>query len=424
MTIGLHTVTVTPIGAAAVDISCLVDQIGLHYGRDDTESQPEAASCTLDISLDSDTTPLPGGLDIGAAVKVTTTLPGHAAVTRFVGTVSDISQGWESAGPDTPDSVVAQVVAMGPLARLGRRTVGAVPWPQQLDGARVAAILAAAGVVLDGATSDPGTVQIIARDVDSQTALDLATEVASDAGGVLWATTAGDIRYADAEHRRNVTPALELDACDILVTPTWRRTTAGLINSVSIGYGVAPAGGEAPRYVADSPDSIAKYGEWGLSATTQLAAAADAAAMGSLLLIDNQEPVWVLGALPLDIANLSTADTATVLALQMHDLLSVTGMPAAGSVPTSAALWVEGWAETLAWGVHSVELAVSGYCRTAPPPRWNDVDPAATWDSMGALTWDSAHCMGPQTNHGRWDDQPASLRWDQIAPSITWDVYA
>ena len=52
-------------------------------------------------------------------------------------------------------------------------------------------------------------------------------EVAGDAGGIVWATRAGDVRYADANHRRGTVAALTLDACDVLVTPIWSRTTDG-----------------------------------------------------------------------------------------------------------------------------------------------------------------------------------------------------
>ena len=430
MSVGTHTVTVTPPGGTVGDLASEVDQLTDRHGRVTPDSRPEAASVTVNVSCDSALTPWPNVVDVGCALEVVTTLDGVGHV-RFRGSITDLSLGWDDAGEDTPDRVTAQVVAVGPLADLGRRTVGDVPWPQQLDGARVAAILAAAGITLDPAYSDPGTVAILPRDIDSQTALDLAQEVASDAGGIVWATAAGDIRYADAVHRRNIAPALELDACDILVTPTWRRTTEGMVNAVSIGYGVAPeagedgegGGGEAPRYVARRDDSIDKWGEFGLSTTTQLADAADAAAMGDLLLTQNHDPVWILGALPVAVADLDAADTATLLALETNDLIAVTGMPAAGALPTSTALWVEGWTETLAWEVHELELVVSGYCRTAPPPRWDDLNPAMTWDTAPG-TWDDAACFGPVTDLGRWNDQPATLRWDQIDPAKTWDTYA
>jgi len=410
-------------GAVATDISCLVDEVTIHHGRADTDSQPEASSCTLDISLDSGATEFPSALDVGGIIRVTTDTPQTSSV-RFVGRITDLAQGWAEAGADTPEQVVAQVIATGSLADLGRRTVGAVPWGQELDGARISRIMAAAGITLDPTTSDPGTVQILPRDVDSQPALELAQAVAADASGVVWATKGGDIRYADADHRRGAVAALELDACDILVTPTWRRTTEGLINDVSIGYGVPPEGQDQPRYTAERTDSKAKYGTYGLSATTQLVSLADATAMGQLLLTRNLEPVWVMGDLPVDVAGLDAARTVTLLSLDLHTLIRLTGLPAAGQLPTTASLWVEGWTEKLAWGTHTLELVVSGYCRTSPAPRWDDLDPSRTWDSQGSTTWDQASCLGPQPNLGRWDDVPATQRWDTTHPGVTWDNYA
>jgi len=238
----------------------------------------------------------------------------------------------------------------------------------------------------------------------------------------VWVTRSGDIRYADANHRRGATAALQLDACDILETPYWSRTSDGLINDVSIGYGVAPDGSDQPRYTAERADSKEAYGLFGYSTTTELAALADATALGQLLLTRNRVPVWVMSALPVDVAGLNDTDTASLLGLEANDLLALTGLPAAGNVPTSAYLWVEGWSETLAYGVHELTLVVSGYCRTSPAPRWDDSDPNTTWDAMGSITWDDATCLGPSPNLGRWDDVPATTRWDQMG-LMTWDNY-
>jgi hypothetical protein len=282
--------------------------------------------------------------------------------------------------------------------------------------------MAAAGLTLDALTSDPGTVQILARDIDSQPALDVAAGTAASAGGMVWATRTGEVRYADANHRRGVDPSMRLDACDVLVSPTWARSTSGLVNSVSIGYGPTPEEGEQPRYTAERPDSIAAYGRYELTTTTELANAADATAMGNLLLTRNRAPVWIMSTLPIDTLDLSEADTATLLSLDVHSLVELTGLPAAGSVPTTAVLWVEGWTEHLAAGVHDIELVVSGYCRTVPPPSWDNLPAALTWDTAPpGLTWDEATCMGPQPSAGRWDDTPASLRWDQVPAATTWD---
>jgi len=421
--IGTHVVTLTPAaGGADVDVSCLVDRVSIRHGRDDTDTQPEPNTATFDLSLDTDEDVYPDGLDVAGVLTVTTTVPGHPASVRFSGKITDVDQTWEAAGDDTPNRQVLQIIAAGPLADMGRRVVGDTPWPQQLDGARVSAIMAAAGVTLDPLYSDPGTVQIIARDIDAQPALDVAQATAGDAGGIVWTTRAGEIRYADSDHRRGTVPALSLDACDVLVTPKWSRTTAGLINKISIGYGVA-GGGDQPRYVAQRDDSIEEFGRYELEASTQLAALADAAAMGDLLLTTNHAPVWIMSSLPVDVGGLDEARYLALLDLEMNSLIGLTGLPAANGAPTSAYLWVEGYTENLESGVHEMEFAVSGYCRTVPPPRWNDVDPATTWDTVGAITWDGIACLGPTPDRGRWDDVPASQRWDQIAPAVTWDTY-
>jgi len=408
------------------DVSCLVDSIDINHGRDDSTSQPEPASATLDITITPED-PLPDVVEVGAVVVITTTAltdSGPATSQRFVGRVTDMSLGWEDAGELTPDAGTGQIVCVATMADLGRRVVGDAPWPQELDGSRVSRIMAAASAPLDPEWSDPGKVQILARDVDSQPALDVAREVATDAGGILWHTRDGDVRYADADHRRGIPPALELDACDVLVTPTWKRTTEGLINEVSIGYGLEPEeGGEQPRVILSAPASKARYGWYFYTAGTQLAALADATALANLLMVRNSSPVWIMAALPVDVAGLSDEDYLALLALDVHSLLTLTGIPAIGQAPTSAHLWVEGWSETLAFGVHEIELVVSGYCRTAPPPRWDDLSPATLWDNTGALTWDDATCLGPPAPGGRWSDVPASLRWNQVPPGTTWNTW-
>jgi len=418
--IGTHAVNLTPLTGPAVDISCLVDTISINHGRDDTASQPEASTATFALSLDTNEEQWPAGLDAGATLTVTTAVAG-TVYTRFSGRVTDTELAWQDAAEETPNSQEMQVIAAGKIADLGRRVVGDTPWAQEIDGSRIGRIMSAAGVTLDPLYSDPGTVQILARDVDSQPALDLSQSVAADAGGVVWNTRAGDIRYADANHRRNTQPALELNSCDILVTPKWQRSTSGIVNKVSIGYGVTPEGSEQPRYVAQNDASIGKWGRWEITATTQLAAQADAAAMGSLLLTRNKEPVWLMPTLPVDVAHLDTTRYKALLALEMHDLVFVTGLPVAGAAPTTAYLWVEGWTENLEYGKQEIELAVSGYCRTAPAPRWDDINPAVTWDTAPG-TWDEASCIGPQPYTGRWNDVPASTRWNTVPNTVTWDT--
>lgn len=414
--IGTHEVT-----AAGVDISCLLDDLDITHGRANVAAQPEASAATLNITVGPGA-PLPPEVDIGAELTVETVVGGVTS-RRFTGRITDISIGWDDAGPETPDRGVGQIVAVSVLADYARRVVGTEPFPQELDGARVARVFALAGLVLDPLTSDPGIVQVIPRDVDARSALEVTHGTANSAGGLVWETREGEVRYADAEHRRGADVELNLDACDILVTPTWSRTLAGLVNGITMGYGVPPAegGGEAPTYRATNEESRAKWGRYGYSVTTELAEWVDAFAASSLILAQNAGPVWMLNALPVDVAGLTVAETHALLALDVHSLLRVTGLPYTGSAPTSLAAWVEGWTEHLSFGVHELELTVSDYCRTVPGPRWNDLPTATTWNTVTG-TWDEWACVGgPVANEGRWDDVPASTRWDQVAPDLAWD---
>jgi hypothetical protein len=408
---------------ASADLSCLVDDVAIVHGRGDTTGQPDASAATVNLTADPALAPLPAVVDVGA-VLVVSTIVGATTSVRFTGRVTDMALGWDDAGADTPDAGVGQIVAVGILADLARRTVGAEPWPVEKDGVRVARVADLAGVPLDPRWSDPGTVNLLARDVDASDALGIMHDAAESAGGMVWQTRAGDVRYADADHRRGAAPSLDLDACDVLVSPTWTRNLDGLVNAVSVGYGEAPEGGsEQPRYVAEDLASITKWGRYAISPTTELAALADATAMGQLVLVRNNSPVWVMSDLPVDMADLDATATDAALALDVHALVRLTGLPAIAQAPTSAVLWVEGWRERLAWGVHDLELVVSGFCRTSPPPRWNDLSPTWTWDTVpAALTWDAATCLGPGTDLGRWDDVPASKRWDDLT-TTTWDQW-
>lgn len=414
--IGTHKVTV-----GGVDLSCWVDQLSIHHGRNDTTNQPEASSATIDLDL-SDPPPT---IEVGSEVIVTTTLAPGEVYTRFRGVVTDMTVGWDDAGSETPNAGIGQLTAVATLADLGRRVVGDAPFPQELDGARVSRVLALAGVVLDPGTSDPGTAQILPRDIDAADALSVAQEAANSAQGILWQTRDGEIRYADADHRRNLPSVVTIDVCHVLVTPTWSRSLQGLINKVSLGYGVGAGGGDQPRVYDNNAASIARYGTYDYSLTTTLAVLADAQAMAGLLVARNAKPVWVMTNLPLAMKDLDHDTTAAVLSLVMHSLITLTGMPVViPGTPATAALWVEGWTETLRYGDHELELVVSGYCRTSPPTRWDDVDPTWTWNAIPSNpSWDDASCFGPPTAYGRWSDVPASLRWDATPPTTTWDSW-
>lgn len=422
---GPHVWVFTDLAAAeaeeGVDFSCFVDEVSVVHGRSDTTSQPDASAATVDFTATEDDDPAVWALvDIGAVVRLVFILPDETVVDRFLGRVTDLSLAWDDAGTETPNTGIGQLVATGLLADLGRRVVGTADYPQELDGARVSAVFTDSGLPFEPIDVDPGTVEIVAREANPSEALGVAHEAAESAGGMVWQTRAGAIAYADSEHRRGAVVGLTLDACDMLVTPQWRRDLSGLVNEVTVGFGTADE-----NYTAESASSLAKWGPYARTYDTELAEEADATAMGNLLLLRNSSPVWVLSAIPVDVPSLTAEGYGDLLGLDVGSLIELTGLPAIGTAPTSMAAWVEGWSERWAYGVHEVELVVSDYCRTAPPVEWDEVDTTTTWDSYGTGTWDEASCGGyqPLPDLGRWMDVPASIRWDQVPTTTTWDTW-
>jgi len=405
-----------------VDISCLLDQVSIRHGRSDTTSQPDPSSATLDLAWKSTEDSLPALAEVGSYVEVATVIPAGARV-RFFGRITDLATGWDEAEADTPYTEQAQLTAVATMSDLGRRVVGDAPWPLENDAQRVARVAALAGMPLSLWTSDPGTVSIRARDVDSQPALSVMRETAVSGLGMVWQSKDGELRYSDSGHRARVAVGLELDACDVLVSPTWVRNLDGLTNEVAIGYG-SGSGGSQPRYTATNLSSQTKWGRYAFTTDTLLAALADATAMGDLLMRRNYEPVWVLSAIPLSVEDLTDTETDRLLSLDLNDLVHIANLPAIGSAPTDLYGWVEGWTETLSFGVHDMELALSGYCRTSAMVRWDDPT-TMTWNTAPAgQTWDQSYCVGyPGPGVGRWDDTPTSLRWDQVLPATTWDTW-
>lgn len=407
-----------------VDISCNVQLgVSIAHGRADATSQPDPATASLElVATDRSIVDM---LTINATVTVDAKFGDGDTVRRFEGTITDVAIAWADV-----DVANVSVTAASPVAMLGRTFIGDTPWPAEDDGARAEHILSGSGVPVG--QIDPGTVNVLARDVDKQPCLSLLQDLAKDCGGMAWHTRDGLICYADNEHRRNTPTSIILDACQILMSPKWEQTTNGLVNDVTVAYGLAPEGEEQPTFRRVNQQSIDAYGLMAVSDATQLADLADATTRAEVAVARGAFPAWNIPEVPvnLSVPQLDEAATRILLGLEQHDLISVTGLPSQGPAST-ATLWVEGWAETIsavgATGAGSWEIvyAVTDYCRTSAFVQWDDVPPAATWDTIDpSLTWDHAYCIGPIAPGGeRWNDVPTNLRWDAVPASVTWDTW-
>jgi len=385
------------IGGVAAE--CDVRRASLIHGRDDPSSQPSADAATLELLG-----VLPAEARIGSPLAVYADWLG-VEVPRFAGRISDIAVRW-----DAPDIPLATVIAVGELAELGRRKIigggAGAGMGEQLDGQRADRALLMAGVTRDPARSDPGTLYLYARDVApagllaTVPAAEITLEAAVSGNGMVWQATDGAVLYADAEHRRGEPPAVTIDACDVPLDINWRLGLEGLCNDATIGYGnVQP---KAEVYATNAA-SIAEHGTYAATLATALRDAPEAVKRADLIVARQASPAWVVDGLafPLEAEYVDPALTDALLGLEVHSLLTLTGLPSSSPYP-AAHLFVEGWTERIEGGGPDgpggwlLTLAVSEYCRTAPPPRWDDVAATWLWDAIDpALTWDSITCLAP-----------------------------
>lgn len=340
-----------------------------------------------------------------------------------------------SACPPSGTSAIWQTISVTGVAdATGKIDIQFWPYSGAKTGStfRVAQVTVTAAHQIPMGQIDPGTVDVLARDVDKQPALGLLQELAEDCGGLAWHTRDGAICYADNEHRRNTPTSIVLDCSQVLMSPSWGKSTAGLVNDITIGYGLAPEGEQQPTYHVARADSITAYGLLAVSSSTQLATLADATARAEVAIARGALPVWSMPEVPIDLAvpTLDEALTRILLGLEVHSLISVTGLPSQGP-STTATLWVEGWAERISslgatgTGNWELVLAVTDYCRTSAFARWDDVPAAVTWDTVGeSVTWNDVYCLGPPEPGGqRWHDVPANTRWSTVPASVTWDTW-
>jgi hypothetical protein len=393
----------------------LVGPVTIRHGRDDVDDLPTASTCSFTIDASATALPSIGDdvtVDLGADAVTYFTAP-LSAIRRFAGRVTDLTA---IPARGVNGRAFVRVVAVAPLAVLGRTIVGDTPWPAELDGVRADRVLdlvvaANPSIVVDDV--DPGFYVVRARDVDRKAALGLLQELARDALGVLVGLRSGAIAYQDAEHRRNAPVRVTVDASEALADTAWVQDLAGLTNDVTVAYGDAEP--QAETAVVDEV-SVDTFGRYGVRLATQLDDEVGAAALASALIGRGSRPAWRIENLTVELLRtVDPVNAAILLDLEVSDLVAVTGFPSTGPFVTSS-LWVEGWTETIARDEWTLVLNVSGFAYGGPPARWVDVAASVAWAEvpadvswLGFSAWDF-----PRESAGRWVDVAANTEWADV----------
>ena len=311
------------------DVYTTVTSVSYASGRLDIDRQATAGYCRVEI-INTDNSPF----TINVTEPITLELKNSSGtyVTVFGGEVSDFNIGVRSP-EETGYITTGTILGIGSLARL-TKAIYNTALAEGLDGAQIAAILSAglnlnwnevtptvtwatypADVTWNDAESyigevDSGFYTMIAlaanASAKSQTLVD---QIATSALGQIYEEKDGDVSYADADHRSNLLASNGYTFLDgAYATPssiTSTTQTARIRNSLIYRY----ATGYGSTYSTSSADSIASYGLFERSFSSNIKNLADITDIATRELNLRSVPKGSLGAITFRLDNPDIGNT-------------------------------------------------------------------------------------------------------------------
>ena len=340
----------------------------------------------------------------------------------FSGRVTDLVDAW----PDSSPWPVVTVTAADFTAELANRDVGDVPWLVETMAQRVARIIALA---------DPGLPVTIAptvsaipvswRDVDSQPATSLLSELATTTDAIMWSAahqvSGPYLEFEDPGVRPpdqvlalvggvvviqpSLAGALQLSACDLpRDSVRWVQDTSDVVSRVAVTWQVQgvdedglPTTTESTYQLIDQAREANGTRRYGVS--TQLTTQGDAAGVAARILGRTQLG-WRANGLEIDDSTQAELDADGMLTLL--DGTSRNGLPLAlvdlppwSPLPSPVGLYLEGGSYSFDAGWWVLELTVSSAHGSGQSVTWNSPPAAYTWNAFDpSVTWDALTGVG------------------------------
>ena len=386
-----------------------VGSLTITRGRDTVYLDPPASYARIQL-LD-----LTGfGLDVNITreLKVRILDSANQPVTVFRGYITDVSADLYDAGlgPNRPAAIYS-IYAVGPLARLGRRTVLAAGRPAETDGDRIAAAIndglsttweEAAGTWnmidndvtwetfdpdFDPTLIDPGVFDLVALDPSDigYTALEVATAASNSGEGLLYETLNGFVGWANADARGSAGPATVIPADAILAFGVRSNSSVGdLANRVIVEYDGGSEG-------AQDDTSIETFTLFERRLSTLLANQSSAAARADTYVERHAYPAVNLGEIAIRLDAI-TDDNLRDDLIQVYSGSPVT-LP---DLPTTIGIrrldgFVEGTSLRLDRLTAELRLNISDAALSRFAVRWTGVGPTIRWQDVSAtLQWQDA----------------------------------
>ena len=378
-----------------------ISSISIRMGRNDVTEQPQPGYASIRLWTDAS-----DPLDITLSQSVSVSIDKGTSGTQeiFYGTISDIDISLDDYGSDGSIAIYS-ITAIGPLAQLNRRLVGAANFAKEFDGTRILNILSEAfltewddvaptltwaglpsGVTwasydavgqalvdnLVGNIDTPGQYELMAYNDGDTDAYALAVQAANSGRGVLYEGGDGDLHYDDYLARATATP-LELTADDILAQGLRTAAQWGeIVNDASVSYRAGDAN-------ARDEQSIIIYGQLSGTRSTQLHNLVDAQAQADDFIESRAYPRMYPETItvPLHSPTVSDATRDALAAVFTGLRVSTTALPAVFGTTFDG--FVEGYTWNLTRYTADLALTCSSYSETYSSIIWYQIPPTTTW---------------------------------------------
>jgi len=390
-----------------------ISDIQHQAGRDDIYSQPNPSYVQITlVALNGQTLPFDINDSLDLQVKDTSA----SYVSLFGGDITDVTVAVGATG-SVATVVEYTIIAMGSLARIAKEI-----WndniSQDEDGDQIYAILSS---VLLGTWNDvpaattwatynatetwenavnlglgdidqPGLYTMTAQSNVTDTIYNVVSDIANSAFGYIYEDNAGNIGYADADHRQNyllTNGYIDLDAGHALGAGLSTVMRSGDVrNDIYINFGNNFASQETATDLA----SIALYGYKAETINSRVQGSVDAQEIADRYIAQRAYPLPKFQSITFPITNpeIDNSDRDALLAVFMGMPVYLANLPTQISGGTFEG-YVEGWSWSTRFNELFLTINVSPTAFSQVAMRWNTTPITEAWNTLSpTLTWEYA----------------------------------
>jgi hypothetical protein len=382
-------------------------------GRDDIYTQPNPSYLQVSLVALSGQT-LPFAINDSLSLQVKNSSGSY--VNLFGGNITDLTVEVGATG-SLATVVNYTILAMGTLVNLAKEIYNDTI-SQDEDGNQIYALLSSvllaswndvpsattwatynatetwanAGNQGLGEIDQPGLYTMENRAAEPDTIYNIASLIANSAFGYLYEDNAGNVGYADADHRQTYLLAngyVDLDANHALGQGLSAITRSGDIrNDIYINYG----NNFGSQETASSAQSIALYGYKSESIQSTIHSAVDAQAVADRYIAQRAFPLPVFQSITFPITNpeIDDSDRDNLLAIFMGQPLNIQNLPDQISNGEFEG-YVEGWRWSTRFNELFLTINLSPVAFSQVAMRWNTVPITEAWNTLSpTLTWEYA----------------------------------